>query len=169
MIILIITSLVVLIFLVTALVGAPYVPSHRRQLVALFDNLYKLKPTDTVIDIGSGDGVVLQEVARRGAKAVGFEINPILVLIARLRLYKYRQQVQVKLANFWSVDFPDRTTVVYTFGDSRDINKMYRKVQAQAGRLNKTIYFISYGFVVKGVQPLKSHQAHHLYKVTPLQ
>ena len=162
-------GLVVLIFLATVLVGAPYVPSHRQQLVALFDDLYKLKATDLVIDIGSGDGVVLAEVARRGAKALGYEINPVLVLISKLRLYKYRQLVQIKLANFWSVDFPASTSLVYTFGESRDINKMYQKVEAQAKRLNKTIYFVSYGFEVKSHQPLKSHQAHHLYKITPLQ
>lgn len=163
------SGLIILVFLLTALIGAPYVPSHRRQLVALFDNLYGLKETDLVIDIGSGDGVVLAEVARRGAQALGYEINPVLVLVSRLRLYRYRQQVQIKLANFWAVDFPADTTMVYTFGESRDINKMYQKVKAQAKRLDKNIYFISYGFRVKNARPLKSHQAHHLYKVTPLQ
>lgn len=162
-------ALTLMLFLATVLIGAPYVPSHRRQLVDLFDNLYQLKQTDLVIDIGSGDGVVLAEVARRGAKALGYEINPVLVLISSLRLSKYRQQARVSLANFWSVDFPGETSLVYTFGESRDIDKMYRKVEAQAQRLNKTIYFVSYGFAVKNQRPQKTHQAHHLYKITPLQ
>lgn len=169
MTIIIVATLIVIVFLATAFIGAPYVPSHRKQVVGLFDDLYKIKKSDVVVDIGSGDGVVLREVAIRGGVAVGYEINPILVLISWIRLYKYRKTTSVKLANFWRVKFPETTTLVYTFGESRDINKMYSKVQEESTRLNKSLYFVSYGFRVKNRKPTKTHKAHHLYKITPLQ
>ncbi len=166
---LLISSGIVLLFLATVFVGAPYVPSHRHQVRTLFTELYPLTADDLVIDIGSGDGVVLQEAARQGAWAIGYEINPILVGIAYLRLYRHRQRVQVRLANLWTVQFPPATTVVYTFGESRDIGRMYRKVQQEATRLKKTLYFISYGFTVQHQTAVRSQGAHHVYKITPLQ
>jgi len=48
--------------------------------------LADLKPNDLVIDLGSGDGLFVIEAARRGAKAVGYEINPILVWWSRRKI-----------------------------------------------------------------------------------
>ena len=74
---------VVLLFGFVAFTGAPYVPSRRRDLQKAFDELYRLKKTDVLVDIGSGDGIVLREASRRGARAIGYELQPLLVLISR--------------------------------------------------------------------------------------
>lgn len=70
---------ILLLFLATALTGAPYVPTQRKELDEAFDVLRPLRAKDTVLDIGSGDGVVLAAAAHRGARAIGYEINPWLV------------------------------------------------------------------------------------------
>lgn len=147
--------------------GAPYVPSRKRQLAVAFDELYPLSKDDVVVDIGSGDGVVLREAAKRGARAVGYELNPVLVLISR---YLSRQQplVTTRLADFWFVALPPETTVVYVFGESRDIVKMAKKVRDEAQRLQKSLGFISYGFVVPGLEPDKKVGPYFLYRFTPL-
>lgn len=160
---------VVMIFGLTALIGAPYVPSHRSSLNKVFGELRPLDAGDLVVDIGSGDGAVLLEVARHGAKAYGIEINPFLVLASRLRVNKYKRLVRVRLANFWTARFPDDTTVVYTFGDSRDIKKMYLKSLAEAERLGRPIDFISYGFVVPDLTPDKVGHGYSLYHLNTLQ
>lgn len=159
---------VILLFAATALRGAPYVPTHLSSVRYLFDELTPLSPDDLVIDIGSGDGVVLREAAKRGAQAVGYEINPLLVVVSWLLSRKYRNRVRTKLADFWTVSFPPATTIVYTFGESRDIEKMYRKVQSEATRLGKTLRFASYGFTVESVEPLLQSRALTVYQVTPL-
>ena len=151
-----------------AFTGAPYVPSKRRDVAKAFDELYPLTNKDLLVDIGSGDGIVLRMAARCGAKAVGYEIHPVLVLVSRL-LSRGDENVRVKLANFWRVPLPDDTTVVYTFGDARDIAKMYARVQAEASRLGRELAFISYAFTIMGVKPAKTAGAHHLYEVKPLQ
>ena len=88
---------VVLLFGFVAFTGAPYVPSRRRDLQKAFDELYRLKKTDMLVDIGSGDGVVLREASRRGARAIGYELQPLLVLISRW-LSRHDEKVSVRVA-----------------------------------------------------------------------
>jgi hypothetical protein len=164
----IVVGLMLLIFGLTAFVGAPYVPTHKKELEHLFDDLYILKPDDVLLDIGSGDGCVLAAVCEKDAKAIGYEINPILVIISRWRLRKFKGHAQILLRNFWHTEIPPEVTVVYTFGESRDILKMYKKVEKEATRLGKNLYFISYGFQVPGYNSERSYRAHHLYRISPL-
>ena len=53
---------------------SPFVPTCL-PAVALFLDLANVGPADTVVDIGSGDGRVVIAAARRGATALGFEIE----------------------------------------------------------------------------------------------
>lgn len=151
-----------------AFTGAPYVPSKRRDIRQAFTELYSLSEHDTLVDIGSGDGVVLRQARQFGARAVGYEIHPLLVVISRW-LSRHDDGVTIRLANFWQTKLPDETTVVYTFGDSRDIAKMYRRVEVEAQRLGRTLHLISYGFAVKDKKPADQAGAYYLYKIKPLQ
>jgi len=54
---------VVLLFGFVAFTGAPYVPSRRRDLQKAFDELYRLKKTDVLVDIGSGGGASAKATA----------------------------------------------------------------------------------------------------------
>lgn len=148
--------------------GAPYVPSKKGDLTRAFTELYPLGPRDTLVDIGSGDGIVLRQAAARGAAAVGYELNPLLVLLSRM-LSRSDNGVVVRLANFYGATIPDDTTVVYTFGDSRDITKMAGKVTSEATRLKRPLFFISYAIAVPGREPVKQVGAHFLYRIAPLQ
>lgn len=160
--------IVVIIFGFVVFRGAPYVPSRKRELAKAFEELYPLGEKDVLVDIGSGDGIVLREAAKRQARAIGYELNPILVLISRL-LSRHQPLVETYLADFWFVQLPVETTVVYVFGESRDITKMAEKVSDEAVRLQKPLAFISYGFVVPGILPVKKVGAYYLYQFSPLQ
>ena len=162
------TFFLVMIFGFVVFFGAPYVPSKKSDLEPAFTSLYELGETDTLVDIGSGDGVVLRMASRKGAKAVGYEINPLLVGISRW-LSRRDPKVTVRLASFWSAQLPSTTTIVYTFGDSRDIKRMFQKVEGAATDLQKPLYFMSYAVAVPGVEPLRQERAHYLYLVEPLQ
>ncbi|HEX7483795.1 MAG TPA: methyltransferase domain-containing protein [Candidatus Saccharimonadales bacterium] len=147
--------------------GAPYVPSRKRELATALDQLYPLTTSDTLVDIGSGDGIVLREAAHRGARAIGYELNPILVFISRI-LSRSNPLISTHLADFWMVHLPEETTVVYVFGESRDITKMAKKVEQEAIRLAKPLSFISYGFAVPGKTPTKKAGAYYLYQFAAL-
>ena len=157
---------IVFFFGIFALTGAPYVPSHKKELELLFKNLYPLKKTDHIVDLGSGDGIVLKIAAEHGASGTGIELNPVLVLISKLRLAKYKK-IHFKLGDMYGLKFPKETTVAYIFGDSRDFNRLEKKVQSEANRLQKPLYFISYAFNSKKNKPVKAYRAYFLYKIEP--
>lgn len=161
---------IIIVFGLIVFRGAPYVPSRRRDVRRAFKELYPLSDTDVLVDIGSGDGVVLRESIKAGAgRAVGIELNPILVLISRL-LSRGSRRITVRMADFWLTRLPDDTTVVYVFGESRDIEKMAKKVRSESSRMNRVFYLISYGFALKdGAGLVKQAGAHYLYKFDPLQ
>lgn len=143
--------------------GAPYVPTRRRQLAVAFDELYKLGPKDVLVDIGSGDGAVLLAAAARGAHAIGYELNPILVVVSKLRC-RGSKNITIRWANMWQQNLPAETTVVYGFMEQHYLRRTTRYLQAQANLRKKPIYFISYAFLLAGYSPQKTVGAFHLYK-----
>lgn len=160
----VISGFVVLIGL-SVFTGAPYVPTHRRRLRALFASGYPLDSTSVLFDIGSGDGVVLREVARHGAKAVGVEIHPLLAILSYLLSWRERGRVSVRIGNGWTMAFPTDTTAVYTFSTSRDIRRVHKRVEEESRRLKRSLDLISYGVLIPGVKPKKSVEGFHIYTV----
>jgi len=146
--------------------GAPYVPTKRKPLQEALDNLYPLGENDVLVDIGSGDGIVLREAAKRGARAIGYELNPLLVLISRL--LSRSPLITIRLGDYLYATLPEETTVIYTFGESRDIRRMYQKAEQTATLHGKHLYFLSFGFKVPGKKPVKDNGLFYLYKLKPL-
>lgn len=146
--------------------GAPYVPTKRSPLQDAFDRLYPLGADDVLVDIGSGDGVVLREAAKRGARAVGYELNPLLVLISRV--LSRSSLIKIHFRDFWLATLPADTTLIYTFGESRDIKKMYAKAADTATLYGKEVYFMSFGFPVPGERAIKKDGMFFLYRLKPL-
>jgi len=162
-----IAAVVIVVFGFVVFRGAPYVPSHKKQVEGAFEELYGLGPDDVLVDIGSGDGIILRAAARRGAKAIGYELNPVLVWASRF-FSRGNKNIEIHLADFWRVSLPAETTVVYAFAVTRDITKMAEKLQSEATRLKKPLYFISYGNDIPGHTPVKVVRAHFLYRLEPL-
>ncbi len=146
--------------------GAPYVPSHRRYARLALTKLYHLKPDDVLVDLGSGDGTVLRLAAKKGARAIGYELNPILVLISKFLARGDKRQSTV-LADLWLIDFPAETTVVYIFSVTRDAAKLTAKLQKHATKHGRPLWCITYGTGLKGKQPSKTLHAHNLYLFEP--
>jgi SAM-dependent methyltransferase len=160
---------IVLIFGLVVFRGAPYVPSHRRYVRQAFTKkLYEVTADDVLLDVGSGDGVVLRLAAARGAHAIGYEINPILVAISQL-LARKNPRIETRLSDFWRTAFPDNTTVVYAFAVTRDMPKLATKMQYEADRLGRPLWLITYGADMPAKKPVKILQAHTLYEFEPLQ
>jgi hypothetical protein len=148
-------------------VGAPYVPSQKKYVKRAFD-YFGLSDADVLVDIGSGDGVILRTASRYGAKAVGYEINPILAVIARV-LSMRDPRVTVFLQNAWLAMLPQGTTIVYAFAVNRDEKKLASLVQREANRLNKPLKLICYGSPFKRMAAVDTFEAYHLYIFQPLQ
>jgi len=159
---------VVATFLLSVFLGAPYVPTKKSDLKLAFEKLYKIKSSDLLVDIGSGGGVVLREASRRGAKALGYEINPFLFLVSYF-LSRNNKKIKVKLANYWKTKLPEEVTVIYVFSVDRDMEKIKTWVQNESNRLNKQLNLISLGFDIKSLKEAKQLGVYYLYVFNPLQ
>jgi hypothetical protein len=163
-----IAGAIILLFGFVVFFGAPYVPSQRRYIRRALTELYQLGEGDVLVDVGSGDGVVLRQAAGLGARAVGYELNPLLVVVSRWLSRRSGDRVSVRLANFWAAALPDETTVVYSFGVGRDVQKLEAKVQAEANRLGRPLVLLSLGHELPRPAE-RSFEAYHRYAFYPLQ
>lgn len=146
----------------TLLRGAPYVPTHKKQLERIFDELMVLEKNDTLVDLGAGDGVVLKSAADRGIRAIGYEINWLLVVIMKLRFWR-QTSISVQHKDYLKLDkLPDSTTVVYVFATSRDIKRIDKKMKQWSH--DKPLTLISYGFSVEDKAPIKTLAPFKLYR-----
>lgn len=76
----------------------PFVPSPQ-EVVDRMIVLAEVKKGDTVYDLGSGDGRIVITAAKKGAKAVGFEIDPDLVKESRENIKKAGVQDLAEIRN----------------------------------------------------------------------
>lgn len=150
---------IVLAFGLVVLVGPPYLPTMREQITTALD-LLDLKPGQTMLEIGAGDGRVLVAAARRGWKVVGIELNPILVLIARIRTWRYRKQVRVVWGNCWQVTWPDADGI-FTFLLQRHMQHLDARIMAMP---KKPVRLASFAFTIPGRKPRKLRKGIFLYE-----
>ncbi len=156
----IVVVVVAAVWLGTVFFGPPYVPTHRRQLRRLFDEL-SLGEHDHLVDLGSGDGQVLLECARRGARASGVELNPFLVAIAKWRLRHYTRAT-VRLGNIWNYRLPEDATYVFVFFAGDFMGRLERFLKHR--KMHRPVKLISYGFELEGYRPSKTIGAFYIYE-----
>lgn len=109
--------------------GAPYLPTLNKQVKAAL-KLAKLKKGATILELGCGDGRVLISAAQQGLNAVGYELNPVMFLIAWYRTRPYRQHVKVIFGNFWHKKWPT-ADAIYVFLLPRLMDKLDQKITKQ--------------------------------------
>jgi len=161
-------SILIITFGFVVIRGAPYVPSRTRYIKNAFDKLYKLGKDDLLVDWGSGDGIVLRLASRKKARAVGYEMNPILVVISKL-FSLHDRRVKVKMADFWLTKLPDDTTIVYVFITTNHLKSVKKRMQEESNRLNRPLKLMMYGNVFRDIKPDNTLEAYSLYTFSPLQ
>lgn len=145
-----------------AILGAPYLPILRRDRERALD-LAGLKPGQTLLDLGSGDGRLLRAAARRGIRGIGYEINPFLVWISRLVCWRYRHLVQIRLANYWDKPLPE-ADAVYVFLLDRYMARLAAKLEAEIAHPTPVI---SYIFAFPDRQAIQSTHNTFVYQFKP--
>ncbi|NXJ49338.1 F173B methyltransferase, partial [Spizaetus tyrannus] len=81
----------------------PFVPATSTQI----QNVLKMleNRSGSLVDIGSGDGRIVIAAAKRGFKAVGYELNPWLVWYSRYRAWRdgVHQNTKFYISDLWKV------------------------------------------------------------------
>lgn len=107
--------LLVACFGLVVFVGPPYLPTLNKQVETALDML-DLRQGERLLELGCGDGKVLVAAAKRGLLVTGIELNPLLVLVCRLRCWRYRRQVKVVWGNYWlTATWPKDTKAIFGF------------------------------------------------------
>ncbi len=157
---LILFTLVVLAFGIVLLYGAPYVPTLKSQQVAAL-KLLNLKQGQTMLELGCGDGRVLRAAAKQGIRGVGYELNPIMYVVAVLVTWRYRKLVSIRFGNFWQGTWPPADGI-YVFLLDRFMEKLHKKITQEY--LGKKVKVVSYTFKIPQQTPVKTETGLYLYE-----
>lgn len=156
----IIAFIVISSFSFVLLYGAPYLPTRRRTAEQALE-LLKLKKGEVFVDLGSGDGTVLVQAAKRGCICYGYELNPLLWVISKLRTLKYGNSVHIYCRNFWNVPLPEQTRGVFIFLLDKYMPKLDAKLVKE---LRTGGCLVSYTFQIPGREAAVAKNALFLYK-----
>ena len=118
-------------YIIPSFFGAAYEGSDRKtieKMIRISGNLKGKK----IVDIGSGDGRIIIEFAEKGAKAEGYEINPLLVLFSRYKIKKLNLQKKAKInyLSFWKTNL-NKYDIVVTFPISYLMKKLEKKIKKE--------------------------------------
>lgn len=147
-IVLLVGCLLLICFSFVLLFGAPYLPTQKKQIETAL-SLMSLKKGDMFIELGCGDGRVLRAAAKQGIRGIGYELNPILYVIAKLSLFRYRNIASVRLKNFWTSSWPN-ANAVFVFLLDRYMQKLDQKMNDYCDGQNKQITLVSFAFKIPG-------------------
>lgn len=154
-----VATVLVLAFGFVVLFGPPYLPTRRKQIETALD-LLALKKGQTLLELGSGDGRVLRAAASRGWRVVGIELNPLLVLVARLNTWQYRKRVKIIWGNYFRVSWPEAQGI-FTFMLPRQMAQLDRYIEAS---VKHPVRLASFAFEIPDKKPASKRDGVFLYE-----
>ncbi|MBV6432163.1 MAG: Ribosomal protein L11 methyltransferase [Bryobacteraceae bacterium] len=146
---------------------APYVPSPQNIVDRMLDAA-QLKQGETVYDLGCGDGRVLITAAQKyRAKAVGVELSPKLVRLARdlIKLNGLQDSASVIEGNLLDVDL-SKADVVTLYLLTESNSKLRPNLEKY---LKPGARVVSHDFEIRGWKPIVVEEVpaykrmHHIY------
>lgn len=144
---------------------APYVASPSRVVDMMLD-MARVKPGETLYDLGSGDGRILVAAAERRLQAIGIEINPKLVLAATDEIARAGLSARAKViqGDVMATDFSD-ANVVTLYMDTSSNAKLRPQLEKY---LKPGSRVVSHDYEIPGWKPVRvektdERQPHTIY------
>lgn len=109
----------------------PFVPATEKQIKNVLKLCHRCENKRKLVDLGSGDGRVVHAAARRGYAAVGYEINPWLVLYSKLysRL-KGISNTSFRRRDLWKENYSDFDNIII-FGVAEMMDELSYKLEKE--------------------------------------
>ena len=142
--------------------GAIYDPSSRAE-AEVMARIAEVRPDEKAADLGSGDGRVVCALARAGAVAHGYEINPVLVLISRrnIRREGLGGRAFIHWGNFWRRKLSDYSLIT-TFQVGFVMARMEAKLSRELAPGSR---IVSHYWRFPGLQPERTQGNIYRYRI----
>lgn len=145
----------------------PWVPTRNDQARALL-TLAGLKKGERVLDLGCGDGSILIAAARDfGARGIGYDINPMLLILARLRalLSSVSRLVSLRRGDLFKIEIPEADVVALYLYERINERLLPRLREA----LPKGTRIVTRAFPISSLIPAATQtygkETHYLYEL----
>ena len=145
----------------SCIIGAGFQPTSRKRVQQMLD-MAEVGSGDTVYDLGSGDGrIVINAAKKYGAKAVGMEADPLRVFWSRtvILLSGIKNRAQIIWGNFFNHGIGEATVVTLFLSDTAN-QKLKSKFQEE---LKPGTRIVSYVWKFKGWEPVKADADEEIY------
>jgi len=144
--------------------GAPFVPTPIHAVKKML-KIGKIKKGDKVYDIGCGDGRFVHLASKKyGAKAVGFELSPIVYMIARIRKLLWRSKAKIKFADFKRQNLSD-ADIIFCYLLPDTLKRLGPKLLKE---LKPGAKIISYAFPVIALERIKKYPKEAEKNIAPI-
>lgn len=127
----------------------PYVPTANRVVKKMI-SAAKLKPRETVYDLGCGDGRLLLAAEKKAhTKGIGFEIAPLVYLLALLRKWIASSHMQIRFQSLYCANLR-KANVIFCYLLPNVMPRLAIKIKKECRRGTR---IISNTFHIPGLKP----------------
>ncbi len=145
--------------LYAAFTSGPFVPSARKRHKTML-KLAELTDSDTVYDLGCGDGRLVFSASKLSGKAIGYDLSIPLILYGKL-ISLFYPKAKIRFGNIWKQDYKD-ATVIFCYLLPGAMKQFHKEVWP---KLKKGTRVISNAFEIHNLKPLKKEDKVYLYQV----
>ena len=130
----------------------PFVPATEKQIENVLKLCHRCENKRKLIDLGSGDGRIVHAAARRGYVAVGYEINPWLVLYSKVySCLKGIPNTSFRRRDLWKENYSNFDNIII-FGVAEMMNELSYKLEKE---MNNDARVIVCRFPIQRWSPVK--------------